>query len=152
MGDPNFSERPRQVACPTMSATRLLLAQLLVTLLLACGCSSEERFELSLRRMPGDDPKVMIGLRALFDPPIKSAKAIHAEMGMVDGVATIDVKGWHALGDPGYVEGSGAYVPGQPFRVAILYKGKRDQYAVVIPVAGDPIVDPASGEFTTYAK
>jgi hypothetical protein len=132
-------------------------AVLAFALLAAFGCAGappldpHERFEVSSRR--GGEAECIMKVKALFDPPFPAAPILRGNVSLAEGKVTVEVAGWKSRPDypgeePAMVEVKVGFRPETPFVFALLYLGHRDEYTVVVSAAGEPRVDPASGEFS----
>lgn len=135
-----------------------LLAVAAAVVLLAAGCSSIppledwERFQVSCKR--GETPDAcIVTIKAKNMPPAPIGHVLQGEIQLVEGDAQVEIKGWRGPRAEGEAEGTlvatikvrGANTS---FKFALLDRGHRDEYTIVMPATGEPTIEPATGEFS----
>lgn len=132
-------------------------AFIILAVLVVAGCASvpplekDERFKVSCRR--GEKPdECIVRVQALFAPPPPIGPYMHGQVQIVAGKVELEIKGWGRPDAPGQeervLEAKVGVRPGEPFVFALLDRGHRDEYTITVPATGDPVVEPAAGEFS----
>jgi hypothetical protein len=117
-----------------------------------------ERFKITARRgTTPDKHECIVTVECKNNPPHPFGRILVAsEPQLVEGDVILEIKGWRG---PKTEEEKnarertveaiiGLRTPSARFKFVLLDRGHRDEYTIVMPPTGEPVIEPAAGEFS----